>query len=1636
MKMIRLRSIISHKDLFRPAGTAVLFVIFFSLAMALSAQETPVLDVETLRDRITNEAPGELINLDIGDSSVSLRLSGRWKGTLQASLGFSLTPFGAAALFGDTPFFAQEGDITLSLWIRDRWFVEANFMDNSSLNTYRAGYQGTEGEVIRYIGFGNTGLDYPSFPYLDLGGDTPSSFGAYGNFAVGNFSLHSLIRYDAAAREERVFIGSRERSFSYAKLSRPQRGISFVLPDDNLESIPEVYIEDSKGPLLDSEGRRWRLAETSEYGANARYGLVELTLGNYTGGASEPEAMIAVAYNKVNSTPWRNSLMGGYASSDFLVKVKDWLQYDLESLPQCGGYTPISGIAGMPGETEIINTNTPILVIYEPGTFSPFEKQNRYDAPLNISSDAALIKISSGETIPDYEVIPLENFFPMTTMENQEEVKTTRGVYELIKTGPRESRSPKERWPLGESIPQLYLPGRPLFVEDMAIRFTNYGAMGAYSIGTDVVPGSVQVYRNGILDPNFHFSPSGGTVSLANPAGFSEVIRITYLKQSIERRLGSLAAGIGVIWDSGGSFNWKLGLGLRWNVSSDDYSENGASSPGSVGLGAEVKWDYEKLKAGIALGFGFEQPDTTGIYRAAGMEGNEMLLPVPLASSFLSGAPNSYGLTERSDLVFRKIIDNTLSSSSQVLSAEFDFSPGETWTGVVVPLGLNGEYLERAGKIEILYRFINLDADDPSQTITLNLQIGALADKDSHNVENPELQINIPLHSGPVNLTTNDPGIITYTLTDQDRLKLGSAKYFRLLIERSSVSGNLNGRVILAPPLIQGALWRPVTVAHNNITSNTGLTGPQVSAYEEKDSTLENKYTNTIKRLHMGSSLQRVLNIAWDDFSDSDSGPGADTRIPVIPLANYRSLSFFVRRPAAIRSPLDTETEFMDKQDRLDEGTLRFLIARGPDSLKTTGEIVLEAVIPLADFKSLENGEWVRIDIQYQDGNPVIHLDGKPGSGPPPKYNSSALRAFSQSSAAGGNMFTGTDTVTDSMYAAFLIIPGINPLPKGNMAFDEIILEDSVPSYRLNNGASLEWNHSGAILAIREKVLVSDFSFSSAIETGVQGNPFEGRSDGSFGMNGRSQAGISVFGASISGNFSYSLSSYSGKYTDYFWSAGHSLSRTFGPFSISGYFNDAPSDRLMNHGLSFVLNTKVSGSLSGEAVQQDERLNRRWLAGAGGSPAEKIPLDFFINASMGISEKIGNSGHKLSNYALDWIKSFGYLIPDSGAGAEGRDLRGNLRLRLNTSPLGTELYFQGLSSFSSPGNISGSGSLLRLDFPLNFADSGIRMLFRNEREYRRDLFGTSRHFLHDAELWGENFALSLPLLFSIPLYSLFDPRMDRKMHKFASLSSHSMDGDSFPELSRFSDRVEFSLQRAMNYGLSSLFVPNRFTFRLSRVLEQKLDIPSDTLGIGAVLGFSSINMFGAMGTAPLFKFYQGDEFNHSIETQISIPKTENVFWTLRANQALAFYGFSGAELSVDNALTINSSNRYGENGRWSDSLAVSWTSPMERTLLGNIYASFARMADRQSGWLTLSNLTKSEYELVRRESLEFVIEKSSDSYYGDYVRFSISLGHESIVRIFGKLNLSVFGKIALSEDTGSKILSFIGTVGTSLFISF
>jgi hypothetical protein len=863
--------------------------LFLIVPAWLEAEETPgepvqeeiprPLDVDAARRRILEEDPAELTSLTIGDTDVSLEIHGFWNPSLSITWGVSHTPFGlGVASTGSFFLLEQEVDLTLALWIRERWFVEANFQDDNPLNTYRAGYQGLENEFVEYAGIGNTGLDFPLFPYLDLGGDAKSSAGFYGRFDGrfngGPVKIHALARYDAATVGESVFTGSHERTVFYTTVDSMIRGRYYRLPDERNTVVPQVYLEDTDG---------WREANPSEAAVSARLGIVEL--------AASPKGRVAVYYP------------GGYDKTEtFFTQAEAFFSpFDLNIYAPGQSFALSSYIISIQGK--------PALLLYEEGFFSPFEAQNRYMPPTSGVEEAAVVSSADDIRVAGYDMV-------------NEGDESGEEPFLLTRSGASD-----ERWPFAQTddfYKRMYLGDRVGVPEDLRIRWTSFAQASGYYIGEDVLPGSVTVFRGGLRDMAFSFNASTGEVVLHNPARANETIRVTYLRNSAEKRFGSIVAGLGFVHETDRLFSWALGLGLRWNAAEDAFSEYGQSNAGRIGAGAKLEWQGKTVQAAVTLGAGYEENDTTGLYRAAGMEGNELTWNLSESGAIQANPPSNMpelSLANRADLVYRRYrsanvvglesladisanipvedgLDGPYAAQdkalrSEVLVAEAKLDASRPWAGYQIPLDFLKETLIGARGIEIPFHLYAFDAA-ALNNLSVFVQFGPMPKEEGSAGENAALLVEAKLYDGGTGASVLDSancGLVELLLTNDDRRKLRGATHLRLVVKlKNPAAGSADGRVLLAPLIIRGAKFAPI--ARNG--ADTGFDAPafdSVSAIETYDMSLRQSHKTEIDRLHPGNAVQRVLQVSVAKGSSGKAG--ADGLVPRLPFENYRSLTFF-----------------------------------------------------------------------------------------------------------------------------------------------------------------------------------------------------------------------------------------------------------------------------------------------------------------------------------------------------------------------------------------------------------------------------------------------------------------------------------------------------------------------------------------------------------------------------------------------------------------------------------------------------------------------------------------------------------------------------------------------------------------------
>ncbi|MDR2796297.1 MAG: hypothetical protein LBB47_06280, partial [Spirochaetaceae bacterium] len=830
------------------------------------------------------------------------------------------------------------------------------------------------------------------------------------------------------------------------------------------------------------------------------------------------------------------------------------------------------------------------------------------------------------------------------------------------------------------------------------------------------------------------------------------------------------------------------------------------------------------------------------------------------------------------------------------------------------------------------------------------------------------------------------PRLITISLDEADRRKLGNAKYLRLLVISDSVAA-VSGRVLLAPPIVRGAKFAPLTIGGGEVKGDPDY---GVSTLETIDESLPARYPDIIKRLHPDSARQRVLDVSWKSLLPDSKAAGAGGRIGRVPFSSYKTMAFFVKPPDGNYNSFD------------------FMVTRGRSSYGKDSETAIRVSIPADVLNRVSGGNWTQVELRYGGGKSEVYAGGQKIDAPL-YYNPQALR---DSGSANDAAYTGGDYTADSAYI-MTFANGVGTTTADRFRIDEVILLDGAPAYSLNVGGSFNWRSGKAIIRVNGVDILDSPAFETALESGARGDPWDEYAEPFFTMVNRSRAGVRLFGIQLDGNAAFSSGSNS-----FWWNAGHKISRSIGPLSLGETFFVDPYSGLWNHEASLSLSGMVSSSFHAKSDFGNGQKNRGWRASLGMATIPRTPLRFSIGADGNWSNTEASGSDDYGNYGGVWGTSWQSMIPDNGSSTDRRRLGGHFETAINTKPLGLSLSVDASSAADRAANNTESAGSAALGFP--FTAGGLSGSFRIERAYRRFIFYNGPHAGYDLEKFAETFGESSGVYGSIPFYSLFAPELGAELRE--SLSESASSG--LVRDASFTDKYRLSLQFPETFGLSTLFTPRSLEAHIDRGLNQKLDTQTDTLGTGGGLRFSSINMFGAFGTLPLFKFYENDEYNTSLSAAVAIPKGENVSWRVQAGQLLVFYGFKGAMFQFEDLVTVLADG-------WTGTFKVDWVSPSEKSLLGTLYNWVFSKFSRQSSWPALQELALADIERVRQESLELSLDRRDN-----LGSLTLSLQHKSIVRILGRLNLEVFARLDISHGEASETSSFIGTVGTSLNISY
>jgi len=281
------------------------------------------------------------------------------------------------------------------------------------------------------------------------------------------------------------------------------------------------------------------------------------------------------------------------------------------------------------------------FVLVQPGTPSPFEQRNRYPVPTETTGAILLIDRDKGTPISGYTIgqASTQDWFDVSGNTEAPFYAIARGLYPVSTSGAGAPPTSSSTLPWAFQLP-------------------SGGTATSFSLGSDILASSLIVLRNGVPTTAFRFEAESGTLALDIPVYDTDAVEISFQRTVAGSKASDLVLWQGGRWEAVPGHNLEWALQGRWNMEKGRYTTEDLQSPGRMAVslayeGAAGDWNWKLAASGGAL-----LTDSTGHRRLYGMAsaGTQATLDGnALRPSALPGSLGGTSLTEanRAALVFR-----------------------------------------------------------------------------------------------------------------------------------------------------------------------------------------------------------------------------------------------------------------------------------------------------------------------------------------------------------------------------------------------------------------------------------------------------------------------------------------------------------------------------------------------------------------------------------------------------------------------------------------------------------------------------------------------------------------------------------------------------------------------------------------------------------------------------------------------------------------------------------------------------------------------------------------------------------------------------------------------------------------------
>ncbi len=545
--------------------------------------------------------------------------------------------------------FSNIVDLTLSVRLDDRYYFETVFIDDFDLDSMLFGYDGQNDEFVQRVRVGLGPIAIDQYPGLAAGDAGKSVFGIDTRFRGASSITEAMVRFEQTQPDLLRFQGGAELSRSRIPVLEYVRGRRFVLPDRPVSAL-RVFIEADSG-IEAADGRRYREIDLNRDAVvSLSQGTVHLrepargrVLATYTteSGAvtGEPgtgaDFVVPVDETGFLATTGLAGAAGRFEATISTLGVARVIDGDSSLPPDGPGETFLDRIGRrsdrpMQDALFVEIDGSAAALLYEPGYFSPFERLDAY--AISRPRDAGefpdlrfVRRDGTAEFVPDNE--PAARFSP---------------AGDELRFGSLDSGDPRARYPFS-AYPALYgpavspEPGSAAIPFDILLEVTD--EVDTIRLPSGVVPGSVEMTRNGIPDSRFDVE-SGGRVSLQTPALPQDVLEFRFRTSDDGSASGTIHGAFGSRTRIAERSELSTGLSYTRDLSENPFTERANESVAETVAALSWRFTGDSLQAAAGVRIRGTLPDTTGVRRLFDLDAEQIAVPVQPWRSLPGAVPS------------------------------------------------------------------------------------------------------------------------------------------------------------------------------------------------------------------------------------------------------------------------------------------------------------------------------------------------------------------------------------------------------------------------------------------------------------------------------------------------------------------------------------------------------------------------------------------------------------------------------------------------------------------------------------------------------------------------------------------------------------------------------------------------------------------------------------------------------------------------------------------------------------------------------------------------------------------------------------------------------------------------------------